>query len=426
MPLLLRFLLLSAESGNARRIVGQIRMHLMFVGGVGGQGSSGRGKGKLGVDNFEGLVLEALRSSLRFKNEYFPSFLSVSEYLLACKEQKAREFGIHMYISLFDEFNDTYSRHEILGALVTHIGSGVIYEVGSALEAMVLLASKYSQELITFSPYINGILDYIEGFNDENIHKVYEVFSHLALSARSNADSVGSSIANELFIIVHKQVSNQELRYKKMGLIGTLKIVSCLGHIDNATHLSSSQELLLLAVIYGHIFSLLFLSVSNNKSLWAPFSNNKVISDEFVNKIRKLFPSLKKHFDCAVCVLSEGDEICQEHWKFQSASAENRIYGLVVLNLDGGSYSFSLASKVLVTLESIVSSAQSFLDKLLEGSGKSNLKHKDLFGQVVSSQLYADENNDIDEDARVDMDLDVAEQPLSNCSLHDGEDGPVD
>ncbi|KAF9592010.1 hypothetical protein IFM89_011593 [Coptis chinensis] len=307
MPLLLRFLLLSAESGNARRIVGQIRMQLKFVGGV------GRGKGKLGVDNFEGLVLEALRSSLRFKNvlcqevlnelksidkaeyhrvidvwlliliymnggtlqknveklvkkkimddclgealfdqcihghrelvqEYFPSFLSVSEYLLACKEQKAREFGIHLYISLFDEFTDTYSRHEILGALVTHIGSGVIYEVSSALEAMVLLASKYSQELITLSSYINGILDYIEGFNDENIHKVYEVFSHLALSARSNADSVGSSIANELLIIVRKQVSNQELKYKKMGLIGTLKIVSCLGHIDNATHLSSSQK----------------------------------------------------------------------------------------------------------------------------------------------------------------------------------------
>ncbi|KAF9595259.1 hypothetical protein IFM89_038262 [Coptis chinensis] len=181
--------------------------------------------------------------------------------------------------------------------------------------------------------------------------------------------------------------------------------------------------------------------------LRVPFSNNKVISDEFVNKIRKLFPSLKKHFDCAVCVLSEGDEICQEHWKFQSASAGNPdIPGLVVFkssvagsvfkevlrclskmlnlpdikmntpvlldllnafqpiripdslfsgiqpipspgNIDymycgifsflegvldsACSYSVLLASEVLVTLESIVSSAQSFLDKLLEGSGKS-------------------------------------------------------
>ncbi|KAF9592536.1 hypothetical protein IFM89_015230 [Coptis chinensis] len=361
----------------------------------------------------------------------------------------------------------------ILGALVTHIGSGVIYEVGSALEAMV--------QLITLSSYINGILDYIEGFNDENIHKV----------------------------------SNQELKYKKMGLIGTLKIVSCLGHIDNATHLSSSQcsdsttlqtlpaYFLLLSVVerltnqgslggidallgcplclpspkaselvtiytpYNHVgtevwftrysvklkivyykelkrkssntsdngnlkqptilevlrragavsqevpnegfsdqsckrtesqhsdchadsngppsveisavtkildgqrfkfrelsvdcLSILTFSRTQDNCcsypaaelplhlyllrelchnldcltrqtkqnsvgcLRVPFSNNKVISDEFVNKIRKLFPSLKKHFDCAVCVLSE------EHWKFQSASAGNPdIPGLVV------------------------------------------------------------------------------------------------
>ncbi|PIA39633.1 hypothetical protein AQUCO_02600232v1 [Aquilegia coerulea] len=311
MPFLLRFLLLSATSTNARRIISQIRYQLKFVGGM--DSHSSRSKGKSVADNFEGLVLEALLSSLRFKNilcqeiinelksidraedhkvidvwllmliymnggtmqktvekvvkkkiiddclgeaifdqcihghrelvqEYFPSFLSVCEYLLVCKEKKAREFGIHLYVSLFKEFSDTYSRHEILGALVTHIGSGVVYEVGSALNAMVLLASKYLQELIPLSSYIIGILDYIEGFNDENLHKVYEVFSHLALSARSNADSVGSSIANELLIVVRKQVSNQDLKYKKMGLIGTLKIVSCLGHMNNATNLSSSQK----------------------------------------------------------------------------------------------------------------------------------------------------------------------------------------
>ncbi|KAF5195581.1 Fanconi anemia group d2 protein, partial [Thalictrum thalictroides] len=313
MPFLLRFLLLSATSTNARRIISQIRHHLKFVGGMNFHSSWSKGKGKSVADNFEGLVLEALRSSLRFKNilcqeiinelksfnraedhkvidvwllmliymnggtlqktvekvvkkkiiddclgeaifdqcihghrelvqEYFPSFLSVCEYLLVCKEKKAREFGIHLYVSLFDEFSDTYSRHEILGALVTHIGSGVVFEVGSALNAMVLLASKYLQELIPLSSYIIGILDYIEGFNDENLHKVYEVFSLLALSARSNADSIGSSIANELLIVVRKQVCNQDLKYKKMGLIGTLKIVSCLGNMNNATNLSSSQK----------------------------------------------------------------------------------------------------------------------------------------------------------------------------------------
>ncbi|KAF8413568.1 hypothetical protein HHK36_001559 [Tetracentron sinense] len=190
----------------------------------------------------EAMFDQCIHGNRELVRDYLPSFISVSEYLLACKEQKPREFGIHIYTSLFEEFIDTYSRQEVLGALVTHIGSGISYEVNSALETMVLLASKYSEELIPLSSYINGILDYLEGFNNENLHKVYEVFSHLALSARSSADSVGSSIANELFMIVRKQVSNPDLKYKKMGIIGTLKIVYCLGDTNNANSLSSSQK----------------------------------------------------------------------------------------------------------------------------------------------------------------------------------------
>ncbi|XP_077243736.1 fanconi anemia group D2 protein isoform X2 [Tasmannia lanceolata] len=314
MPILLRFLLLSATPVNVQRIISQIREHLKLACVLDPRAARHKKvKGKSLANNAEASILEALRSSLRFKNilcevilkelkgigkprdhkvidvwflmliytnggalqksvekiikkkvidgcfrealfdqcvrghrelvqDYFPSFLSICEYLLACKEQPSRDFGVYMYTSLFEEFVDTYSRQEVLGALITHIGSGISYEVNSALETMILLTSKYSQELLPLSSYINGILDYLEGFNDENLHQVYEVFSHLALSARSNADSVGSSIANELLMILRKQVGNPDLKYKKMGIIGTLKLVSSLGDINFDAHLSSSQK----------------------------------------------------------------------------------------------------------------------------------------------------------------------------------------
>ncbi|KAJ9541107.1 hypothetical protein OSB04_027613 [Centaurea solstitialis] len=175
--------------------------------------------------------------------DHFSSFLLLSEYLLACKEEKAREFGIEMYKYLFEGFPDTYSRQEVLGALVTHVGSGISFEISSALEAMVLLASRYSQELIPICSYITGILDYMEGFSTENLHKVYDVFCYLSRSAWSNTESFGSSIANELFMIVRKQVSNPEFKYKKMGLIGTLKILSHLGDTNDTSYSSSSQKL---------------------------------------------------------------------------------------------------------------------------------------------------------------------------------------
>ncbi|KAF6165091.1 hypothetical protein GIB67_000675 [Kingdonia uniflora] len=64
-------------------------------------------------------------------------------------------------------FCETYSRQEILGTLAIHVGSEVCYEVSFALETMIPLATKYSQE---------SIPDYLEGFNDQNLHKVF-IFS---------------------------------------------------------------------------------------------------------------------------------------------------------------------------------------------------------------------------------------------------------
>jgi Fanconi anemia group D2 protein len=41
----------------------------------------------------------------------------LAEHLLECKEQKARDFGIHIYICLFGEFGDTYFRQEVSSLL---------------------------------------------------------------------------------------------------------------------------------------------------------------------------------------------------------------------------------------------------------------------------------------------------------------------
>ncbi|XP_030543859.1 Fanconi anemia group D2 protein homolog isoform X2 [Rhodamnia argentea] len=179
------------------------------------------------------MIDQCLHGHANLVLDYFPSFLSLCEYIFSCKEHKARTFGIHMYTCLFEEVADPYSRQEIIGALVTHVGSGVNLEVGSALETMNLLVAKHPLELIRLSSYINGILDFLEGFSMENLYKVYEVFSNLALSVRSSQDSMGSSFANELLIVVRKQVNHPDMNYKKMGLIGSLKIVSCIGDANN-------------------------------------------------------------------------------------------------------------------------------------------------------------------------------------------------
>lgn len=69
MPYLLRFLLLSAKQANVRMIISHIRQHLKFVGVSNSRATQQyKLKGKSLVDHSEASILDALRSSLRFKN----------------------------------------------------------------------------------------------------------------------------------------------------------------------------------------------------------------------------------------------------------------------------------------------------------------------------------------------------------------------
>lgn len=71
MPFLLRFLLLSATPANVGRIISQIREQLKFVGFSNSRAMQQKKlKGKSHMDSSEASILDALRSSLRFKNVY--------------------------------------------------------------------------------------------------------------------------------------------------------------------------------------------------------------------------------------------------------------------------------------------------------------------------------------------------------------------
>lgn len=68
---------------------------------------------------------------------------------------------------------------QVLGSLVTLVGSGVNYAVSSALETMGLLVSDYARELIPLSPHISGtifvidLLNLDELFRCQGLHNVF-------------------------------------------------------------------------------------------------------------------------------------------------------------------------------------------------------------------------------------------------------------
>ncbi|KAL8061718.1 hypothetical protein ABFX02_02G103500 [Erythranthe guttata] len=400
-PYLLRFLLLSTNTSNSRRIISKIREQLKFVGASHTQISqNSKLKGISVVHNTEASILDALRSSLRFKNilcleilkelksldeahkhkvidiwllilifmncetlqksveklfkkkildgffqehmfeqcihgfkdlpkDFLTTFVSLAAYMLACKEQRVQEFGVHIYICLFEELCDAYSRQEVLGALLTHVGSGIHFEVSAALDAMVKLASKKSQELISLSSHINGILDYLEGFSVENLHKVYEVFIRLAVSDHSSSQPYGCSIANELLMILRKQINNSDLMYKKMGLIGTLKIVSYIADTNNSSLPPLSQR-----SNYEEAVELLKLSLDSCKQMPLPLIlfyeelvltlQNKTLHPVVMEWIGKQVVEFESVY---LCDLDSGNLIDQD----SSQGLEGELW----MNLDG-------------------------------------------------------------------------------------------
>jgi hypothetical protein len=60
-----------------------------------------------------------LETRFKLNQEHFMSYLSVSDYLLACKEERAREFATYLFTALFEEFSDTYSRQEVFCLLAS-------------------------------------------------------------------------------------------------------------------------------------------------------------------------------------------------------------------------------------------------------------------------------------------------------------------
>nr|XP_051216209.1 uncharacterized protein LOC127333811 isoform X2 [Lolium perenne] len=270
MPHLLRFLLLAATPVNAGRIISQIREQLKFVGVVDPRAArSKKLKGKASATSTDGAILHALRSGLRFKNMLCEAFLKELKSVDHPKDHKVIDVWLIMLIyanggalqksaekilkskilqgyireTLFNQcIRGNTELVKLIGSLITHIGSGVSYEVSSALDIMISLTSNHSEELIPIASHITGILDYLESFHEDNLRKVYEIFCNLALAAGFNSGSGGSSIANELLMVVRKQVSNPDMKYKRMGIIGALRIVSAIADANPAVNYSSSQQ----------------------------------------------------------------------------------------------------------------------------------------------------------------------------------------
>ncbi|KAG1109980.1 hypothetical protein G6F42_015475 [Rhizopus arrhizus] len=160
---------------------------------------------------------------------YWGTILSLAESLLRASQQNntLSPCASVMYISAFKS-TDAYFRQEIIGALVTHIGSGVEVEMNVALNVLLELVKTDVSSVVMYSVFVKGILDYLDNLNEYQIRTLFDIFSLLALTTGSDADGSGN-LWLEIQTIIRKQLSNPREKYKHIGIIASLSAVKVLG-----------------------------------------------------------------------------------------------------------------------------------------------------------------------------------------------------
>ncbi|EDV26134.1 uncharacterized protein TRIADDRAFT_55926 [Trichoplax adhaerens] len=153
---------------------------------------------------------------------YLRSILSIADTLSQSSQDVIRDLGCHFYILIFSMNNTSYQQ-EVIGCLLTHIGSGIEYEADSALNVLRQLAVENLQSLKAFSVLILGVMEFIHLLTDSQIRALYFVLCRIAFSENCN-----DSIQDDIHIILRKQLTHSKINYRLMGVTGGTTAVSCL------------------------------------------------------------------------------------------------------------------------------------------------------------------------------------------------------
>lgn len=97
---------------------------------------------------------------------------------------------------------------EIIGTLVTHIGSGEPAEVDRALDILATLVDSRRLEMERFAVLIKGVLDYLEHLTVGQIRRLYSILSVLAFHDPEG----GSSVQDEMHTLIRKQLSHVDAK----------------------------------------------------------------------------------------------------------------------------------------------------------------------------------------------------------------------
>ncbi|KAL0093289.1 Fanconi anemia protein FANCD2 [Phycomyces blakesleeanus] len=161
---------------------------------------------------------------------YWNTILSLTEFVLRSNQKSTAvaQCAGALYASAFKSC-DAYYRQEIVGLLVTHIGSGEVVEMNVALSVLLKLVRSDAKSMAVYADFVKGILDYLDNLSLFQIRTLFNIFSVLALMVEDHCDGRDSSLWSDIQIVIRKQLSNPREKYKKIGIIACIAAIEVLG-----------------------------------------------------------------------------------------------------------------------------------------------------------------------------------------------------
>ncbi|KAM4022289.1 Fanconi anemia group D2 protein isoform 2-T3 [Anomaloglossus baeobatrachus] len=180
------------------------------------------------------LLQNLFRSHTQVLMYNFASILSLAQTLLRFVEPAVSCFGSHLYKHSFLVF-DRYCQQELMAALVAHVCSGYADEVDTALDVMSDLVSSHTATVALYAVFIKGILDHLDNLNSHQTRKLFHILCVLGSSHE------GAHIQDELHMVIRKQLSSTALKYKRIGVIGAVRMVGSMAAPDRQKSLTNSS-----------------------------------------------------------------------------------------------------------------------------------------------------------------------------------------
>ncbi|KAL7754006.1 hypothetical protein RI367_000939 [Sorochytrium milnesiophthora] len=165
--------------------------------------------------------------------------VALAEVLLRAKRVKSTgscagvlEYAQVLYSSAFETMDDAYSRQEVIGSLVTHIGSGSIsffFLLDGAMRILLEITKRDPAAVNAFAIFVRGLLDYLDNLHLGQVRQLMEVLTRLGFLHNDSGSRADNSVVSDLVIVVRKQLYNAAVHQKKIGCIGALALVAQFG-----------------------------------------------------------------------------------------------------------------------------------------------------------------------------------------------------